>query len=173
MLKIISSKWLNIVFFNLLWLGCVAGGNALLWLTGPVVIIYLALLLKTHTVTLSQLTLAAALGISVDALLTMAGFFNFNSTGWPIPLWLMLLWLAFVSTLPLSLAFLAKYKAAPVLAGAIGFPFSYAMGERLGAVTFGVGFLEALVLLSIIWAVMLPVMVYFVQRAKGFSHVQV
>jgi len=170
--KFMRSKWLNFVLFDFFWLGCVAGGNQWLWLTVPVILAYLIALLNAHAVTLSQLMLAATLGIGVDALLTMLGVFNFSSAGWPIPFWLMLLWLAFVSTLPLSLAFLAKSRTASVLAGAIGFPFSYAMGERLGAVTFGVGYLEALVFLSIIWAVMLPVIIYIIQQAKGLFHVQ-
>lgn len=176
--RFISSKWVNLFLFDFFWLGCVAGGNQWLWLTLPTILLYLALLIKTRTLMPYQLLIPAAFGITVDALLTSAGLFDFSSTcagciGWPLPLWLILLWLAFVSTLPLSLFLLNKAKFLPVLAGAIGFPASYAAGEHLGAVSFGVGYPEALVILSIIWAVGLPVMMKLTQHFGRNAHVPV
>jgi hypothetical protein len=165
-----SSKIANILLFNLLWLALVIGRENLLWITGPVVLVYVFLLLRHTSLKPGQLALPALIGISVDSILRLTGLFEFQSTALPIPVWLMLLWVVFTTTLPLSLSFIAKHKAITVLAGATGFPFSYAMGERLGAVTFGAGYLEVLVFLSLFWAAGLPLLFYISQRLSGRPH---
>lgn len=167
----IASKWLNIVLFNLFWIACVAGKNQLIWLVATFAFLYLFLLIYYKSITLKQLVLTGLLGITIDSILTAVGFFKFTSDNHLIPLWLIVLWFVFVTTLPLSLDFLSKYKLLTVLAGATGFPFSYAMGERLGAVTFGAGYLEALVFLSIIWAAGLPLLFYLNRHISKARHV--
>ena len=170
MRSVISSKWLNIVLFNLFWLGCVVGEDQLLWLVMPLVIIYCLLLVCYTRINLAQLAVPALLGILVDSLLTLTGIFKFEHNTTPIPPWLMLLWLAFVSTLPLSLAFLKKHVSLIVLAGATGFPLSYATGEHLGSVTFGVEYFMALAFLSLIWAAGLPLLFYISTKLSRTAH---
>lgn len=171
MKSLIASKWLNIVLFNLFWIGCVAGKNQLIWLVAPFAFLYLFLLIYYKSITLRQVALTGLLGITIDSILTAAGFFQFAQDNHLIPPWLIVLWFVFVTTLPLSLDFLTKHKRLTILAGATGFPFSYAMGERLGAVTFGSGYLEALVFLSIIWAAGLPLLFHLNRHISKARHV--
>ena len=168
---LMTSKWLNIVLFNLFWIGCVVGSYQLIWLVTPLVLTYCLLLVIFTQINLAQLIVPALLGILVDSLLTLTGVFEFEpNTLMPLPLWLMVLWFVFVSTLPLSLAFLKQYKILTVLAGATGFPLSYATGEHLGSVAFGVEYFAALVFLSLIWAIGLPLLVYLSAKLGQLSH---
>ncbi len=52
-------------------------------------------------------------GILIDSILSLSGIFNFeNQFAWfPIPLWLVLLWLAFAMTLPYGFAFISKFAS--------------------------------------------------------------
>ena len=77
------------------------------------------------------------LGVSIDSLLTVLGVFQFGPTLFFIPLWLVLLWAAFTTTLFLSLEIVGRSKWIAAICGALAFPFNYAVGERLGAVSFG------------------------------------
>ena len=131
-----SSKLCNIIFFNLMWVGLVIGRESLLGLTVPMVLIYSAILVFIEIIKIQQLLVPAALGIAIDSILTMLGIFDFGDTTLLIPLWLITLWIAFSTTLTQSLKFVGNNWLVTVTSGAIILPFNYAVGERLGAVTF-------------------------------------
>lgn len=172
MTTVMSSKWLNIVLCNLFWFGCVIGSYQLIWLVGPLVLIYCLLLVIFTQINATQLVIPALLGILVDSILSLTGVFVFEPNSFmPLPSWLMTLWFVFVSTLPLSFALLRKHIALTVLVGAVGFPVSYATGERLGSVAFGVEYFTALAILSFIWAVGLPLLVYLSSKLERLPHV--
>lgn len=85
-----------------------------------------------------QLLAIAALGMAADAGLTLMGAYSFPQIQgvWPLPAWLMCLWLGFVTTLPASLAWLLRKPAVAVAAFAVAGPLSYAAGRALGALQF-------------------------------------
>ncbi len=162
--KIVFSNAFNILLFNAIWFGCVVGQGNYLWLIGPVLCCYVVLMLRAGRFSLLQLLLPIAIGVSVDLLLTQNGFYQFDNQLLLIPLWLVILWVAFSTTLTQSLRFLGKNIYLAALLGAIGFPFSYAMGERLGAVSFGDQFFRVMVMLCVIWAVLLPCIYRWIDR---------
>ena len=55
--QIITSKFLNIIVFNLLWIGLVLGRDSLIHLTLPGLIIYLACLLRIGDLKVHQICL--------------------------------------------------------------------------------------------------------------------
>ena len=150
------SKTFNLVAFNLTWLGCVVGREQFWWFFTPLVAGYLALLVRSQIFRISKFIMLFALGVSIDSLLTAVGLFQFEYASFFIPLWLVLLWAAFTTTLFLSLEIVGRNKGVAALCGALAFPFNYAVGERLGAVSFGVTDNLTLVTLSGIWAIALP-----------------
>ena len=158
MLRVILSKPFNIVAFNLTWLACVLGREQYLWLVAPAVLAYVALLVRHRVISLGKLLVLIAIGISIDALLTATGVFQFNSAELVIPLWLVVLWIAFATTLFLSLQVIGRYKLVAALCGALVIPFNYAVGERLGAVSFGETYVIALLSMSAIWIIGLPLL---------------
>ena len=119
-----------------MWVGLVIGRESLLGLTVPMVLIYSAILVFIEIIKIQQLLVPAALGIAIDSILTMLGIFDFGDTTLLIPLWLITLWIAFSTTLTQSLKFVGNNWLVTVTSGAIVIQFNYAVGERLGAVTF-------------------------------------
>ena len=153
-----SSKLCNIIFFNLMWVGLVIGRESLLGLTVPMVLIYSAILVFIEIIKIQQLLVPAALGIAIDSILTMLGIFDFGDTTLLIPLWLITLWIAFSTTLTQSLKFVGNNWLVTVTSGAIILPFNYAVGERLGAVTFTENYFLTVFIIGIIWSVCLPLL---------------
>lgn len=72
--------------------------------------------------------------------------------------WCNAIWQAFATTLGRSLSFLGRRPALAVLAGTVAIPLNYWAGQRLGAVEFGYPVPVTLAIMSLVWAVMLPVM---------------
>lgn len=145
----------NAVAYYFIWLGCVVGREEWLPLVAPLVIAYILLLLAKRCLTPAQLLLPAGLGIAVDVSLSLAGVLNFDSS-LILPLWMVILWLAFATTLSSSLAFLSRYRALAAVAGALAFPLNYWAGQRFGAVELGESTWISLTAIGLIWFVGLP-----------------
>ncbi len=157
-MRLVLSKPFNLLAFNFIWLACVIGRDELNWLVLPLVAAYVAILSYADRLEPLQLLAPCAIGIGIDCVLTWFGIFAFETGVMILPLWLMTLWLAFSSTLSRSLAIIGRHWWLASLAGASAFPFNYAVGERLGAVTFTESYPLTLTLLSVIWAVSLPLL---------------
>lgn len=107
-------------------------------------------------------------GVIVDILLTVTGVYIFSGSEQllPIPMWLILLWLAFTATLRHSLAYLRhRYWVAAGL-GAVGGTLSYIGGTTLGAVGFGMSLYTTAFLLVCIWACLMPVIFLICNRVE-------
>ena len=156
--QIITSKFLNIVVFNLLWIGLVLGRDSLIHLTLPSLLIYLACLLRIGDLKVHQILLPAIIGITIDSGLTFFGIFIFADSSLIIPFWLIVLWINFSTTITLSLSFIGKNKLIAFGLGATALPFNYTVGERLGAVTFGEPYLFSILVLVLVWSVSFPIL---------------
>ena len=156
--QIVTSKFLNIIVFNLLWVGLVLGRESLIHLTLPILLIYLACLLRIGDLKVHQILLPAAIGITIDSSLTFFGIFIFPDSSLIIPFWLIVLWINFSTTITLSLSFIGKNKLIAFGLGATALPFNYTVGERLGAVTFGEPYLFSILVLVLVWSVSFPIL---------------
>jgi len=156
--QIVTSKFLNIIVFNLLWVGLVIGRDSLIHITLTILLIYLGCLLRFSDLKLHQILLPALIGITIDSSLTFFGIFIFPESNLIIPFWLIVLWINFSTTIPLSLSFIGKNKLVAFGLGATALPFNYAVGERLGAVTFGEPYLFSILVLVLVWSVSFPIL---------------
>lgn len=162
----ILNKVFNLALFNVLWISFVVGRYEWVWLSLPVLLVYLGFLLLRQIVRPMQLVLPAAIGIGTDSLFSLFGLFAFPTgtaawyTAQPglLPFWFILLWIAFATTLTQSLRFLADKLLLTMLAGALAFPFNYWVGSQLGGISFPRGNLLTFATLSITWAILLPAM---------------
>ena len=156
--QIVTSKFLNIIIFNLLWVGLVLGRESLIHLTLPSLLIYLACLLRIGDLKVHQILLPALIGITIDSSLTFFGIFIFPESSLIIPFWLIVLWINFSTTLTLSLSFIGKNKLVAFGLGVTALPFNYTVGERLGAVTFGDPYLFSILVIALVWSVSFPIL---------------
>lgn len=165
-MKLLASPLFNLLINNLFWVGCVVGRQQTIWIVAPAIIAYILMLLLSGTVKIQQILLPAAFGMAVDTLLTVSGVFVFSPGPLILPLWLCALWLAFATTLPLSLRVLSRHPVLAAVAGAVGFPLSYLAGFKLGAVGFGLPLSVVMILLIFIWALLLPPMTQWAQSTR-------
>ncbi len=107
---------------------------------------------------------AAAIGVALDSSLTLTGWISYGSELPPVaPPWIIAIWVAFATTLNVSMRWLrGRYFLSVVLGAALG-PLAYLGGARLGALTFFQE-LPALVALGVGWAVVLPFLVFLAAR---------
>lgn len=170
---------INVIGFQAVWLGAVGGAAAgRLWV-GPVaaavlVAVHLALSARPSR-ELAAVALVAAAGTLWDVLPAAWGLIEYAG-GVPalagVPYWIAALWLAFATTLNVSLRWL---RSRPVLAigmGAIAGPLCYQAAEALGALNLtprGV----ALATQAAAWAALLPAVSAVAARYDGVERAHV
>ena len=85
------------------------------------------------------------------------------------PLWIILMWPLFATTLNISMRWLKNL--APLLTaliGAVFAPLAYLAGERLGAVVYD-NIILSIGVISIAWAVLLPVLATLSLKHDGYN----
>lgn len=158
-------KLFNIVSFKLLWFILVVFQDKA---AVPAILILMLLNLwhPNKDEAWKSLFGIAFIGIVIDSTLSLIGIFNFeNQFAWfPIPLWLVLLWLAFAMTLPYGFAFISKYAIlTQAIIGGLG-SFSYLVGRNLDAVSYGYSSIATQSLLIVMWGISIPF--YFILEKR-------
>lgn len=158
-------KLLNIFSFKLLWFILVVFQDKA---AVPAIIVLMLLNLwhPNKDEAWKSLFSIAFIGIAIDSLLSLSGVFNFESPflWFPIPLWLILLWLAFAMTLPYGFAFISKYAiSTQAIIGGLA-SFSYLVGRNLDAVTYSYSSIATQSLLIVMWAIAIPL--YFILQKR-------
>lgn len=155
---------LQILAFEAAWFACVLGAAAGRPLLGPIVVAgvtaWRLALERERGRALALLAAAAVLGIVLDGALTAAGVLRFPdaaAVGWPVPIWMVALWINFALMLG-TLEWLTRRRAATALLGAAGGVVSYWAGARLGAVTLAPTEAAALAVVAVEWGVALTVL---------------
>lgn len=151
---------INILIFNAAWFTLIFTQNTFLI---PLLLLFIVqFYYSKNKVTESKILITIPLlGITIDSLLMHSGVFNFpNHENYFIPLWLMLIWLGFATTVNKSLLFLAKKPFLQCLIGATLVPLNYLAGESLGAVNFSYSHVTTFIVLSLIWAPLLMLIFY-------------
>lgn len=167
------AKLLNFVIAQAGWLACVLGGARAWPYVGAALGLALAgVNLACAPRPASEIKLAATslvLGVAFDTLLMQLGLLVF-STGMPLPgvspVWMWVLWPLFATTLNGALAWLKDNRVLSALLGAIGGPMAYYAGAELGAVVLA-GPEQALVALSLGWALMMPLLMTLARWFDG------
>jgi hypothetical protein len=153
-------KVINFIWFQTIWVVAILWQQQ--WLGLLALLITAHLIVTPHKrIEIGLWLLGGALGITLDSVLALTGFFVFTPapTHLPIPWWLVMVWCAFLGTLRNSLAYLLEKPLLAIGLGAIFAPISYFAGMRLGAVAFGKGTLITLAIISFSWAILMPLLI--------------
>ncbi len=157
------SRLANFVGFQLCWFACVLGAARESGWLGPLVVLaWCALHLARHPAPAREalaLLAVGACGLLVDTLQMHVGWLVYRGTplgGVLAPAWILALWIAFATTYRSSLAWVARRTWLAALFGAIGAPFSYWAGVRMGAVQFGEPLWSSIAGIAIAWGVAFP-----------------
>ena len=161
----------NFLFFQIGWIATVAGAALGFPWAGPI----LATVLVAFQLAVDPgrgarfktVVAVAALGTLLDTLLRWAGvtaFPGWPATPWPCPPWITALWALYATTLGSSLSWLQGRPALAALLGAVSGPLSYLAGERLGAVVLAPDPVLRWGVLTLAWAVAVPVTVAIARR---------
>ena len=163
--KLPNKQLFNGVLFQMGWFACVLGGDAIALLALAVFIVLHGLFFvekKQEWFFIAGVVLA---GFAIDSLLSGLGIFLFElpSAGY-IPLWLLCLWFIFATTLNHSLVWLQYRLPLAALLGAISGPTSYFAGSKLAAVTLADPLWLSILVISVCWAILLPVLFLLSRR---------
>lgn len=171
---------INFVLFQAAWLVCVLGAaNQLPWLAFVVALILVGMQLvwtPQPTQELSLLLIATIIGAVFDQLLLNHGVIQYQAHGWSgagltvgiVPIWIIGLWIAFASTLNVSLRWMRDYRLAQVLLGVMGGPLAYYAAQQLGAVTITLT-PASYIVLAVGWGLVTPLLVNLSRKFDGQS----
>lgn len=155
--------YVNLLLANLNWFACVLAG-AHGWSALPAVVLALAVGLHLGVVAqpareLALLVAAALLGWGVDSALASSGLLHFvpPAAGWvSSPLYMVVLWVNFATTLAGCLRWLRGRYALGSALGLLGGPLAYWSGARLGAIQLSPPTWLALAAIGLAWALATP-----------------
>ena len=163
----------NVLAFQVAWIGAVGGSAAGQAWIGPVMAV---VLVAAHLAfaadpskELAGIAAIGALGTLWEVLPAATGLIEYRSgvaalSG--VPYWIAALWLAFATTLNVSLRWLRGRPLLAALAGAIAGPACYGTAATLGALVLTEP-LEALAAQAAAWALLLPVVLGIAARCDG------
>lgn len=156
------------------WLACVAGAaKGMPWLGVAVTMVVLGWHLfkaKRAMTELMLITVALLIGACFDQTLLSMKWVGYQQHGWStslVPVWILALWVAFASTLNVSLAWMQERYMISILFGAAGGPLAYLGAENIGAVSLHGN--ASYIALAVGWAVITPLLLHFAKQLNGFK----
>jgi len=154
---------LNVLLYQAVWFLCVFGGDrgALLAL------VPIGVHLAWSPCRKSDLIMMAVLlgcGLVIDGLIHAGGVISYDAPARPIPLWLVVIWLALALMVHHGLRWMKNRLVLSAVFGAVGGPLAYWAGVKAGAAEFEVPLMNALVLLGVVWALLWPAVMFVGQR---------
>jgi len=159
---------LNVIGFQLAWFACVIAAARDLSLAGvlfaaAVISMHFALSARPHREA-ALVAGAVAIGIVWDGALGALGWVTYaGATSAWAPVWILVLWALFATTLNVSLRWLQARPMVAALLGAVAGPLSYWGAQQLGACRL-VQPTAALVALALGWAVFTPLLAALARR---------
>ncbi len=157
---------------NGVWFACILGaayGHP--WLGSLCSAIWITWVLACHDHwprELGVVLFAGALGFVADLLLIRFAelvYVDRIPGALPGPHWIVALWMAFGTSLNVSVARLHGRPGVAALLGAVFGPLAYLAGRKLGAVAFGPPDTAPLLWLSAVWGVAMPLLIVVAARA--------
>lgn len=168
----------NFILFQLAWFACVAGAAyGQPWLGVMVTLLTAGWHLYQSKRAKPELLLMFAvllIGACFDQAMLLLQLVSYQQHGWSaslVPVWIMALWLAFATTLNLSLAWMQGRYLMAVLFGAAGGPLAYFGAQNIGAVTLPDS--TSYLVLSIGWGVITPLLLRLANYMNGYKTEQI
>ncbi len=164
-------KLVNAALYQAGWFCCVLGAaNDRPWLgsIAAAALIFVHLAWVPRPLGELKLLLAAGLlGGLADSLQSSLGLLVFRSghlSDYLAPPWIVLMWIQFATLFRFGLAFLRERYVLGAVLGALGGPFAFWAGARLGAVEFPVTAIRSLIVLGVVWASAVPILLWLASR---------
>ena len=111
---------------------------------------------------------AAVFALLVESGLQAAGLLTYvngwAALPWLCPLWILVLWMQFASTIRYGFRWLMPRPWLAVMLGAIGGPLAFRAGEALGGVRFAPPRWHAVAALAAAWAIAMPLLTAVARR---------
>ncbi|MDN3640970.1 DUF2878 domain-containing protein [Simiduia curdlanivorans] len=159
---------LNALLFQCVWWGIILSHDASAWLFIVLYCVFHIALISAHkSLEVGFVALVTGIGVAVDLLWFSQGLMLYEGAR-HFPHWLIPLWLAFATTLPHSLSWLAKSKMLAAVFGALFGPLSYWAGAQFTEVSIPNPVLWALAL-GFFWALALPAFLHLWHRLESNS----
>ncbi len=169
---------INVVIYQICWLGCVFGAANMVPLLG---IVLVAAALAWHLymaprvgAELGLIIIVAVIGAAWDSVLVTAGWLVYPSgtlIQGAAPYWIVALWISFATTFNVSLRWFKRHLLWASLLGAIGGPLAFLAGEQIGGVVFTDHFI-GVAMLALGWALLMPLMMIIANRWDGFRELE-
>ena len=165
---------LNIAAFYAGWFGSVlAAANGWRWaaIVAGLAVVVVHLIIDERPQTELKLIAAAGLvGLLAEGLLMKLGFATYalpEANPAVPPVWLLALWMAFATTMNVSLGWLKDRLGLAAILGLAAAPPSYFAGEKLGGMQLAEPQLLSLAAIGLVWAVSFPLLVALARRWDG------
>ena len=166
----------NIAVFYAGWFGSVlaaAAGWGWLAVAVSLAVVLVHLVLTPRPAAELKLILAAAvIGLVAEGLLITFGFATYalpNSIAVLPPAWLVAIWMAFATTMNVSLGWLKDHLGLAGVLGLLAAPPSYYAGERLGGMMLAPPHMLSLTAIGLVWGLAFPLLVILARRWDGES----
>lgn len=170
-LKIIA----NFVLFQAAWFACVLGAaNAQPWLgvgVAAAIVIVQVMFAPKLAKAAALIAIAMLIGAVVDQSFIYFDVVHYQAHGWSaswVPVWIIGLWMAFASTLNVSLRWLHGNALLQLGFGAIGGPLAYYAAQQLGAVSIVAGAISYVVL-AVFWGLVTVILFTLATRLDGYD----
>ena len=166
---------INFLLFQLGWFACVLGGAYDQVIIGCLIAVTVMAFHLYHASApmreFSLLSAALIIGFIYESIMVTVALARYDHGQFfsaIAPLWIILMWPLFATTLNISMRWLKNLSLLlTAFIGAIFAPLAYLAGERLGAVVYDDDILS-LGVISIAWALLLPLMVILSSRFDGY-----
>ena len=168
------SRTVVLVAFQVVWLISASAAAHGCWGLGVVAsgILVAIFITAASSRRFAVLVIAASglMGLVIETVLVRGGWVNYAAS-WPMdglpPIWIVCLWLAFGTTIEISIAFLAKMQTWKVaaLSATLG-PLSYIAGERVGALSFPEPAWRGQLAVALLLGIAMPGLLAIVERAR-------
>ena len=152
--------YVNALAYQAVWFSAILWGN-LGAVAGCLILLILLTTSEHKREDLKMIGFLMFLGLLVDGTLQQVGFFTFRNPGWPIPFWLLIIWLGLAMTIHHSLSWFKDKLLLAALFGGLGGPAAYWAGTRMGAASFNWSLEISLLVLAIIWSLIFPTIMLF------------
>lgn len=162
------TKLINGVSFYIVWfaaLGFAARCDPWPGILSAVILLAFHFVLTQHwRLDLIMMGILSVFGIIVDSLYIHLNVIVFTCPGpffeWLAPLWVIVLYAYFATTLNCSLSYLGAHPVGLSIVGALGGPLCYYAGVKLGAASLGMGIPDSLIIVAAVWCFGMPVIAY-------------
>ena len=157
----------NASLYNIGWLACVYGGNEIAIVTGLVIFTVHFLWIKNHPYEWLIILSIMCLGILVDSIWFYTGIIQNHDQSLLIPLWLIVLWAIFATTLNNCLQWFQQHLGMVAVIGAVVGPLFYWLGAGISDVKIAEPLVQSLIMIGIAWLFLLPTLFIITRKIRS------